>query len=58
MKNARVKFAMLESGITQKELAKMFNTTQPHMSEILGRFELAKKEQDEIIRRIKESRGE
>ena len=54
MKNTRVRFAMLEAKITQKELAKACGTTQPQFSAVLGMFELAKKEQDKLIATIKE----
>ena len=53
MKNERIKREM--AGMTQKELAGILGVQPPYVSQIL-KFELAKEEQDEIIRRIKERR--
>lgn len=54
MKNTRVRFAMLETKTTQKELAEMYGVGQPTISEILNKFELAKKEQDSIVKKLRE----
>lgn len=57
MKNTRVRFAMLETKTTQKELAEMYGVGQPTISEILNKFELAKKEQDGIVKALR-AKGE
>ena len=45
---------MLETKTTQKELAEMYGVGQPTISEILNKFELAKKEQDGIVKKLRE----
>ena len=58
MKNQRVRMAMFECGVGQERLAKEFKLTQPDMSKLLNTFELAKKEQDELIKLIRSMKGD
>ena len=54
MKNARIRKAMIDTGITQTDLANIMGTPVTEISVMLKR-ELAKAEQDKIIAMIKES---
>ena len=54
MKNLKVRVAMMEAGVSQKELARMLGTTQPVLCTILRSFELANSEKASIIAKIKE----
>lgn len=54
MKNEKIKREM--AGMTQKDLAEILEVQPPYVSIILNKFELDEKEQDEIIRKIKERR--
>lgn len=58
MKNSRVRIAMFEAGVTQADIAKAYGVTQPNLSVALNTFEFAKKEQDDIIRTVREMKGE
>lgn len=53
-KNIRVRKEMAAYGIDQRKLARMLHITETEMSVVLKR-ELAKSEQDEMIRVIRES---
>lgn len=53
-KNLRVRKVMAEHGIDQRKLARILGITEQEMSIALKR-ELAKAEQDEFIRAIKET---
>ena len=55
-KNVRVRRVMAESGINQSELARILQISNAEMCVVLKR-ELAKAEQDEIIKAIKEARA-
>ena len=52
-KNTRVRKAMAEAGIDQRKLSGILNISENEMSIVLKR-ELAKTEQDELIRAIRE----
>lgn len=52
-KNLRVRKVMAEHGFDQRKLARILHITETEMSVVLKR-ELAKSEQDEIIKAIKE----
>lgn len=52
-KNPRIRKAMLERGMKQNDLAEILGLNLSELSVML-KYELAKEEQDEIIRRIKE----
>lgn len=53
IKNMRIRRELATYGMTQGDLAKILKLSAPVVSVIL-RFELAKSEQDEIIRKIRE----
>lgn len=53
MKNKRIRKAMADAGITQSELAEIINVSIPEMSYML-KYELAVREQNEIVKRIRE----
>lgn len=55
-KNVRVRRVMAEAGVNQTELAKILQISNAEMCVVLKR-ELAKAEQDEIIKAIKEARA-
>ena len=52
-KNTRVRKAMAEAGIDQRKLSGILNISENEMSIVLKR-ELARSEQDELIRAIRE----
>lgn len=54
MKNKRVKVEMARAGINQARLAELLNISTPELSIMLNKYELAVKEQNEIIARIRE----
>lgn len=56
MKNRKIRYAMLEAKMTQAELGKLLGVKQPIMSIVLNKFDLAKKEQDAIVKIIHEAR--
>ena len=51
-KNMRVRKAMFLAGMSQEELGKLLGLSGPDISKLM-KFELAKAEQDDIIRKIK-----
>ncbi len=51
-KNPRIRKAMLERGLKQNDLAELLGLNLSELSVML-KYELAREEQDEIIRRIK-----
>ena len=51
-KNLRIRAALAGASMTQGDLARMLGLSEPDLSIIMS-VELAKAEQDEIIRRIK-----
>lgn len=53
IKNVRIRRELATYGMTQGDLAKVLNLSQPFVSMLL-KYELAKNEQDEIIRKIRE----
>ena len=55
MKNQRIRKAMFVACMTQGELAKLLGETDSAISVILNRYELSRAEQDDIVRKIKES---
>lgn len=55
MKNKRVKVEMARSGINQARLAEILNISTPELSIMLNKYELAVKEQNEIVARIREN---
>lgn len=54
MKNKRVRKAMLDAGINQQQLAEILGYTESEMSIILNRVEIAVKEQNDIVARVRE----
>lgn len=54
MKNKRVRKAMFDAGINQGQLAKILNERQPDISIVLNKWELAVREQNDIVARIRE----
>lgn len=54
MKNKRVRKAMFDAGINQGQLAKILNERQPDISIVLSKWELAVREQNDIVARIRE----
>ena len=55
-KNVRVRKEMAANGIDQRKLARILHITETEMSVVLKR-ELARSEQDEIIRAIREAKA-
>lgn len=53
MKNKRIKVAMVQAGMSQADLADLLNIPQSEMS-IMLKYELAVREQNEIVARIRE----
>lgn len=53
MKNKRIKVAMVQAGINQTELADILKVNTQEMSVML-KYELAVREQNEIVKRIRE----
>ena len=56
-KNMRIRKELFVNGMTQRDLARMLGYTEPEMCRILT-YELAKSEQDEMIRMIREKSEE
>ena len=54
MKNQRIRKALFLAGMTQGELGQMMGLSDADVSKLL-KYELAKSEQDEIIRLIREA---
>ena len=54
MKNRRIRKAMTDAGISQTELSEIMNTNTAEMSIALNKYELAVREQNEIVARIRE----
>ena len=54
MKNKRIRKAMTDAEITQVELAGLMNTNTAEVSIVLNKYELAVREQNEIVKRIRE----
>ena len=54
MKNKRIRKAMTDASISQVELAGILNTNTAEMSIALNKYELAVREQNEIVKRIRE----
>lgn len=57
VKNLRIRRKMAELNVSQAKLGKMLGMTQPEISALL-RMELAKKEQDGIIKKMEGYRNE
>ena len=53
MKNKRIRKAMADAGINQSELAEIIQVSMPELSNVL-KYELAVREQNEIVKRIRE----
>ena len=53
MKNKRIRNAMLQAGMNQTQLADMLNVPYGEMS-IMLKYELAVREQNEVVKRIRE----
>lgn len=53
MKNKRIRTAMLQAGIKQKDLAEILGISDTELSYVL-KYELAVREQNEIVARIRE----
>ena len=53
MNNKRIRMAMLAAGINQAQLAEILGTTPGEVSVML-KYELAVKEQNEIVAKIRE----
>ena len=54
MKNTRVRKAMMDAKIDQRTLSQILGWNETKLSMVLGVCELAKFEQDDIIKAIKE----
>ena len=54
MKNKRIRKAMTDAGISQTELAGILSTNTAEMSIALNKYELAVREQNEIVKCIRE----
>lgn len=54
MKNKRIKTAMFQAGINQMQLADLLNLSGTAVSIVLNTYELAVKEQNDIVARIRE----
>lgn len=54
MKNKRIRRAMTDAGISQTELADIMSTSTAEISIALNKYELAVREQNEIVARIRE----
>lgn len=54
MKNKRIRKAMTDAEISQAELAEILNKSTAEMSIALNKYELAVREQNEIVARIRE----
>ncbi len=54
MKNKRIRGAMVQAGINQQQLAEILSKPESEVSVILNKYELAVKEQNDIIARIRE----
>ena len=54
MKNKRIRKAMTDAGISQTELADIMSTSTAEISIALNKYELAVREQNEIVARIRE----
>ena len=54
LKNTRVRKAMVDAGIDQRKLSQILGWNEMKVSMVLGSCELAKFEQDALIRSIKE----
>ena len=54
MKNKRIRRAMLDAGVTQAELPEILNTNSAEISIALNKYELAVREQNDIVARIRE----
>lgn len=54
MKNKRIKTAMIQAGINQGQLAELLNLSGTAVSIVLNTYELAAKEQNDIVARIRE----
>lgn len=54
MKNKRIRKAMTDAGISQTELADIMSTSTAEVSIALNKYELAVREQNEIVARIRE----
>lgn len=53
MKNKRIRKAMLDAGITQRDLSQILNKSETELS-IAMKYELAVREQNDIVARIRE----
>ena len=53
MKNKRIKVALAQAGLSQAQLADILNVTATEMS-IMLKYELAVREQNDIVARIRE----
>lgn len=53
MKNKRIRTAMLQAGIKQKDLAEILGINDTELSYVL-KYELAVREQNDIVARIRE----
>ena len=54
MKNKRIRGAMVQAGINQQQLAEILSKPESEVSVILNKYELAVKEQNDIVARIRE----
>lgn len=53
MKNKKIRKAMLDAGITQRDLSQILNKSETELS-IAMKYELAVREQNAIVARIRE----
>ena len=54
MRNKRIRKAMMDAGISQTELSEILNVNSAEVSIALNKYELAVKEQNEIVAKIRE----
>ena len=55
MKNKRIRTAMVHAGINQMQLAELLSIPQSEVTVMLNKYELAVREQNEIVARIREA---
>ena len=54
MKKKRIRTAMVQAGINQQELADILQVPNSEVTVMLNKYELAVKEQNEIVAKIRE----
>ena len=54
LKNERVRVEMAKAGINQTKLSKILDKDTPTITRLLNEVEWSKREQDEVIKKIRE----